>query len=52
MAVCGTPDRVAEGLRAKMRAGVSDFAIVFGDLGMPDTLELFMREVAPGLRVG
>jgi F420-dependent oxidoreductase-like protein len=47
MAVCGTPDRVVEGLRAKARSGVTDFAIVFGDLGMPDTLELFMKEVAP-----
>jgi hypothetical protein len=28
---------------------VSDFAIVFGDLGMSDTLELFMSEVAPRL---
>jgi alkanesulfonate monooxygenase SsuD/methylene tetrahydromethanopterin reductase-like flavin-dependent oxidoreductase (luciferase family) len=50
MAVIGTPGRVADGLRAKMRAGVSDFAIVFGDFGMPDTLELFMREVAPQLQ--
>jgi alkanesulfonate monooxygenase SsuD/methylene tetrahydromethanopterin reductase-like flavin-dependent oxidoreductase (luciferase family) len=49
MAVCGTPDRVAESLRAKMAAGVRDFAIVFGDLGMPDTLELFMERVAPQL---
>jgi len=47
MAVHGTPERVAEGLRAKMSRGVSDFAIVFGDMGMPETLDLFMREVAP-----
>jgi F420-dependent oxidoreductase-like protein len=49
MAVCGTVDRVADGLRDRMRAGVTDFAIVFGDLGMSDTLELFIREVAPRL---
>jgi len=47
MAVHGTPERVADGLRTKMKRGVRDFAIVFGDLGMPDTLELFMSEVAP-----
>ena len=49
MAVGGTPDQVIEGLRKKMAAGVTDFAIVFGDMGMPDTLELFMTEVAPKL---
>jgi alkanesulfonate monooxygenase SsuD/methylene tetrahydromethanopterin reductase-like flavin-dependent oxidoreductase (luciferase family) len=49
MAVCGTPESVADGLRKKMAAGVTDFAIVFGDLGMPDTLELFMSDVAPRL---
>ena len=47
MALHGTPERVADGLRSKMKRGVKDFAIVFGDLGMPETLELFMREVAP-----
>jgi F420-dependent oxidoreductase-like protein len=49
MAVHGTPEKVADGLRAKMRAGVSDFTIVFGDLGTRETLELFMAEVAPRL---
>ena len=47
MAVHGTPDRVAESLRSKMSRGVRDFAIVFGDLGMPETLELFTNDVAP-----
>jgi len=45
--VCGTPDVVARALRAKCAAGVSDFAILFGDLGMDDTIELFAREVMP-----
>ncbi len=49
MAIVGTPDQVAEGLRAKMANGVTDFAIVFGDLGMPDTLETFAKEVIPAL---
>jgi F420-dependent oxidoreductase-like protein len=47
MAVHGTPPKVADTLRAKMARGVRDFAIVFGDLGPPETLELFMSEVAP-----
>jgi F420-dependent oxidoreductase-like protein len=47
MAVHGTPERVAEALRNKRKGGVTDFAIVFGDLGMPETLDLFMREVVP-----
>ena len=47
--VCGTPDIVASALRAKRNAGVSDFAILFGDLAMDDTLELFTREVIPQL---
>ncbi len=50
MAVCGTPDKVAEELRAKMDAGVEDFAVIFGDLAMPDTLELFASRVLPALR--
>jgi len=48
-AVCGTPSRVADELRAKMEAGVDDFAILFGDLAMPDTLELFASRVVPEL---
>ncbi len=49
MAVCGTPGQVAKALRGKRAAGVSDFAVLFGDLGMPDTLELFVREVLPAI---
>jgi len=48
-AVCGTPDEVAQRLRAKRDAGVSDFAILFGDLGMDDTLQLFAERVVPAL---
>ncbi|MFP6626055.1 MAG: TIGR03560 family F420-dependent LLM class oxidoreductase [Deltaproteobacteria bacterium] len=52
MALIGTPDEIIVGLRKKMRAGVDDFAILFGDFGMPDTLELFATEVAAKLRKG
>lgn len=51
MAVCGTPDQVTERLREKMRAGVRDFTIVFGDFGAPDTLELFAERVLPNLEI-
>lgn len=50
VAVAGTPDRVVEGLRAKMARGVTDFAVLFGDLGMDDTLDLFAAKVMPALR--
>ena len=50
VAVAGTPDRVVAGLRAKMARGVTDFAVMFGDLGLDDTLALFAREVMPALR--
>ena len=50
VAVAGTPDRVIAGLKAKMAKGVTDFAVMFGDLGMEDTVELFAREVIPALR--
>ncbi len=52
MAVVGTPDEVAAGLQAKIDAGVTDFAVVFGDMGMPDTLELFREKVVPALTSG
>jgi F420-dependent oxidoreductase-like protein len=48
-AVAGTPGRVIEGLRAKMARGVTDFAVMFGDLGQDDSLTLFAREVMPAL---
>ncbi|HEY2772962.1 MAG TPA: TIGR03560 family F420-dependent LLM class oxidoreductase [Candidatus Binatia bacterium] len=50
VAVAGTPDRVIAGLRAKIARGVTDFAVMFGDLGMDETLSLFAREVIPALR--
>jgi F420-dependent oxidoreductase-like protein len=50
VAVAGTPDRVIAGLKAKMDRGVTDFAVMFGDLGLDDTLSLFAREVMPALR--
>ena len=50
VAVAGTPERVIAGLRAKMDRGVTDFAVMFGDLGLDDTLRLFAREVMPALR--
>lgn len=50
VAVAGTPERVVEGLKAKMARGVSDFAVLFGDLGMDDTLDLFAGTVMPALR--
>ena len=51
MAVCGTANRVADVLAAKLEKGVQDFAILFGDLGMTDTLELFVSEVLPQLEI-
>ena len=50
VAVQGTADEVVAGLRAKMAGGVKDFTILFGDLGMDDTLELFASDVIPQLR--
>ena len=50
VAVAGTPDRVIAGLRAKMARGVTDFAVMFGDLGLDETLTLFAEEVMPALR--
>jgi len=51
VAVAGTPAGVIAGLEAKMARGVTDFALLFGDLAMPESLELFAREVAPALRL-
>ena len=52
MAVIGTPEEVARGLEAKTNVGVDDFAILFGDFAMEDTLEVFASEVIPALRHG
>jgi len=49
MAICGTPDTVVERLSAKIRRGVNDFAVLFGDLGTPRSLQLFADRVAPHL---
>lgn len=49
MAICGTPDTVVERLSAKIRTGVNDFAVLFGDLGTPRSLQLFADRVAPYL---
>jgi F420-dependent oxidoreductase-like protein len=49
IAVNGTPDRVVEGFRKKMEAGVTEFTILFGDFGTAETLELFATEVMPKL---
>jgi alkanesulfonate monooxygenase SsuD/methylene tetrahydromethanopterin reductase-like flavin-dependent oxidoreductase (luciferase family) len=45
----GTPDELAEALRAEQARGVEMFVLRFSDLGSPETLRLFMREVAPAL---
>jgi len=49
MAVCGTPTAIVDGLSAKIQNGVRDFAVLFGDLGTPRSLELFSNAVAPHL---
>jgi F420-dependent oxidoreductase-like protein len=51
MAVCGTPQAVVDGLSAKIERGVRDFAILFGDLGTPESLELFAERVMPALKI-
>jgi hypothetical protein len=33
-----------------MALGVTDFAVMFGDLGSEETLELFARKVMPAFR--
>jgi F420-dependent oxidoreductase-like protein len=49
MAVCGTPAAVVDRLSAKIARGVRDFAVLFGDLGTPQSLQLFSDHVAPHL---
>lgn len=51
MAVCGTPAAVIDQLAAKVERGVRDFAILFGDLGAAESLELFATRVRPALRL-
>jgi len=43
----GEPAQVAESLRARAELGVGEFAIMFGDFGSPEQLELFASEVRP-----
>jgi len=49
VAVRGTPDRVADGLRAKVANGVRLFTVMFGDLAPVETLRLFGERVLPAL---
>jgi F420-dependent oxidoreductase-like protein len=49
IAVRGTPDAVADGLRAKAANGVRLFTIMFGDLAPVETLRLFGEKVIPAL---
>jgi alkanesulfonate monooxygenase SsuD/methylene tetrahydromethanopterin reductase-like flavin-dependent oxidoreductase (luciferase family) len=48
--VAGTPDEVADALRADADRGVELFTIPFTDFATPETLELFAAEVLPALR--
>lgn len=52
MAICGTPDTVVERMSARIRKGVTDFAVLFGDLGGSRSLQLFAERVAPHLMAG
>jgi alkanesulfonate monooxygenase SsuD/methylene tetrahydromethanopterin reductase-like flavin-dependent oxidoreductase (luciferase family) len=49
VAVRGTPDAVADGLRAKAAKGVQLFTIMFGDFAPPETIRLFGERVVPAL---
>ena len=49
MGVCGTPSAVVDRLCAKIERGVTDFAVLFGDLGTPRSLQMFSDQVAPHL---
>lgn len=49
VAVRGTPDKVADALRAKIERGVRLFAIMFGDLAPVETIQLFGERVIPQL---
>lgn len=46
-AVKGTPDEVIEQLRERVARGVTMFTMMFADMGPPQTVELFAREVMP-----
>lgn len=48
--VAGTADEVATRLRDEVVRGVDGFVCQFGDFGTVETIEHFMREVAPAVR--
>ncbi len=49
VAVRGTPDAVAAGLREKIANGVRLFTVMFGDFAPPETIRLFGERVVPAL---
>ncbi|MFM8238563.1 MAG: LLM class flavin-dependent oxidoreductase [Actinomycetota bacterium] len=48
--VTGDADEVAAALAAEVRLGVAGFVCQFSDFGRPETLDRFMRDVAPAVR--
>ncbi len=46
----GTPSELVDTLGAEAQLGVEGFVLQFSDFGTPETLEHFMRSVAPALR--
>ena len=48
--IAGTANEVADALAAEASRGVEGFVMQFGDFGTPETVERFMREVAPSVR--
>ncbi|MDG2308011.1 MAG: LLM class flavin-dependent oxidoreductase [Candidatus Binatia bacterium] len=43
----GSPEQVAEGLRARQAIGVETFIVMFGDWGGPEQIDLFGSDVLP-----
>jgi alkanesulfonate monooxygenase SsuD/methylene tetrahydromethanopterin reductase-like flavin-dependent oxidoreductase (luciferase family) len=50
--VAGTAPEVAATLAREVECGVEGFVCQFSDFGTPETIEHFMREVAPALATG
>ena len=48
--IAGTADEVAAGLASEVQRGVEGFVMQFSDFGTPETIEHFMKEVAPAVR--
>jgi hypothetical protein len=48
--VVADPDELATLLLAERAQGVDGWVFQFSDFAQPETLELFMREVAPAVR--